>query len=164
MSLKLFDSGACAVEASTSFARARCGESLVERLQDLEGLINHLFASWLGAVPLIPSRRSHRLPNRQPVAVTPLDEASLEPNGVTQRVFAWDVSTGGLSFLHRDTLVCRTIAVTFQFEPGEFQSVLTRLKWCRFTRSGQYRSGGQFLRTIVSPHEAEVDFARLPTG
>jgi hypothetical protein len=161
MNLKLFEGGACAVETSVA---ARCGESLVERLQDLDGLIETLFASWLGSLPLVPSRRSHRLSNRQLLALTPLDDASLAPNGVTQRVAAWDVSAGGLSFLHRETIVCRTIAVTFQFAPEEFRSVLTRLKWCRFTRNGQYRSGGQFLRTMIPPRDAEIDFNLLPPG
>ena len=164
MRLTLFDTGACAVESPDALAAGRRGETLVERLQDLEKLIDALFASWLGALPLVPSRRSHRLPHRQSLAVTPLDDATLEPTGLTQRVTAWDVSTGGLSFLHQHTLLCRTIAVTFQFEPGEVQSVLTRLKWCRFTRSGHYRSGGQFLRTIAPPPDAERDFDLLPPG
>lgn len=164
MALKLFDGGTCAATSPTALAAAsRCEDSLVERWQDLEGLVETLFVSWLGSPPLM-SRRSHRVPHHQPLALTPLDDATLEPNGVTQRVAAWDLSSGGLSFLHQNTLVCRIIAITFGFPSGDFRSVLTRLKWCRFTRNGRYRSGGQFLRTIAPPRDAEVDFDLLPAG
>ena len=62
-----------------------------------------------------------------------------------------DISKGGISFAHEQPLTCRKIAVTLQLDDGGCESIVTELKWCRFTRDGVYHSGGQFQRMIELP-------------
>jgi len=138
--------------------------SLIQKIEELENLVNGLFASWLGGGALVPSRRSHRIVSQQVFAVTPVDDRSLQRLEESCRVQAWDISAEGISFTHRSTLPFRTVAATFSLGDGELHTILTRLKWCRFTRQRYYRSGGQFLRTVRPDWEASLDLTQLADG
>ena len=158
-SLELQDSNSVAGIASVPL-----GLKIQQRILTIQNLVDTVFLSWMGTRPLVPARRAHRIPSRQALALTLLDDRTLEPVGETTRVYAWDLSDRGLSFLHRTPLACRNVAITIALPGGGVQSVQTRLTWCRFTREGQYRSGGQFVRAIAAPDDARCDFDSLTEG
>ena len=140
------------------------GLEIQRQILTIQNLVDTVFLSWMGTRPLIPTRRAHRVPSRQELALTKLDDRSLEPVGETTRVYAWDLSSRGLSFVHQSPLACRNVTITIPLPEGGMQSVQTRLTWCRFTRNRHYRSGGQFVRAISTPADAQGDFDSLREG
>lgn len=134
------------------------------RLQSLASIVDGLMAEWIGSKALIAARKSHRVPTRQFFGITPLCDETFEPLAESCRVQAYDLGTDGLSFIHQNTLPFRMVAATFQLADGELESVVTRLKWCRFTREGHYRSGGQFVRTIHLGWEESLMVEDLTMG
>lgn len=149
----------------TSDTLTRISESAVfERFRDLQTVVDGLLASWVGdRLPLLP-RSSHRVIGKYDLAITPLDDETLEPTGDTRRVQAWDLSPDGLSFTHRYSLACRTVAVTIPLSNGDVESIATQLKWCRFSRDQLYRSGGQFLRMVNLGIESGFNVDQVPPG
>lgn len=137
---------------------------LIRRICDLDGVVEGLLAEWIGGRALLHGRRSHRVISRRFFSLTPVCEQTLQPAGATCRVQAYDLSPDGVSFTHRGTLPYRFVAATFQPAAGDPQTVLTRLKWCRFTRKQEYRSGGQFVRIIRPDWETEFTLDLLPAG
>ncbi len=67
-----------------------------------------------------------------------------------------DISLTGLSFTHEEPLAERKVAVSFLFDDGPLDSVVTLLRWCRFRRDGFYQTGGLFLRAIALGDEATL--------
>ena len=82
--------------------------------------------------------------------MVPLDDRTENPLGSPLAVVGHDISLAGISFVHDRPLAPRKVAVTFQFEDGTSESILTLLKWCRFRRDGLYQSGGQFVRRVAA--------------
>jgi hypothetical protein len=98
----------------------------------------------------LQSRRWHRAKFDRPLTVVPLDDRTENPLGSPLAVVGHDISLAGISFVHDQPLAPRKVAVTFQFEDGTSESILTVLKWCRFRRDGLYQSGGQFVRRVAA--------------
>jgi hypothetical protein len=113
-------------------------------------LVQSLVASWQPCESAVDRRRCHRLPFEHSIGVTPLvgDEA----DGELQLALGRDISLGGIAFTHSEPIPNRYVAVTFWHEDGDDESVVTQLTWCRFTRQGDYQSGGNFLRMIELPN------------
>jgi hypothetical protein len=121
------------------------------RIPEVEILADGPVASWHSSGASLQSRRWHRARFERPLTVTPLDDPTERPSGPPLVVTGHDISLAGLSFVHDQPLAARKVIVTFQFDDGSSESVLTLLKWCRFRRDGLYQSGGQFLRKAAAP-------------
>lgn len=152
----LVESPRAAHAAPTVASSALC------RLDEISRLVETLVAAWYES-PLVQQQRGeHRIPYNHPLALTPLDDKTEEFIGQTTIVAARNLSVEGVSFSHQQPLPFRKIALTFALPDGEVESMVTRLRWCRFTRDGLYQSGGTFLRTIQSPIGRDVDWMLLP--
>lgn len=119
------------------------------RFPEVEALADGLVASWHSSNASLQSRRWHRAQFDRPLTVTPLDDRTETPAGATLEASGHDISMAGLSFIHSQPLAARKVAVTFQFDDGTCESVVTLLRWCRFRRDGLYQSGGQFLHRVA---------------
>ena len=126
-------------------------------LQRVEQLVHELTASWVNANSML-SRRFHRVTFRQQIAIAELCDDGLIPTGQPRTAFTTDISHGGLSFEHDQPLACRMIAVTLPTSRELPESFVMRLKWCRFTRAGIYRSGGKFIRPQTFGWEQDLNF------
>ena len=84
------------------------------------------------------------------LTITPLDDAGHGRTGESFTVTGREISLVGVSFTHPRPLAARHVAVTFHLADGTTESIVTRLRWCRFRRDGMYLSGGQFLHSIAS--------------
>ncbi|MGE3315005.1 MAG: hypothetical protein AB7O26_07790 [Planctomycetaceae bacterium] len=136
--------------------------AVLRRLGEIDGMVDALMASWHSSRQVLHARRWHRFNYRKPIAITPLDDASEEPIGETMLAFGRDISRGGISFVHDKPLPCRRVAISFQLNDGTHASIVTELKWCRFTLEGHYQSGGQFLRMATLEIGEPSTWARLP--
>lgn len=116
-------------------------------------LWQELLASWQNTTPVTERRHGHR--RRAAIAVTlrPWDESAECAAGPTQEVRVKDVSPRGVAIVHAEPLPYRKVLLTFRAPDGTTASLVARLKWCRFKKSGEYESGGQFLRRIPTPPE-----------
>ena len=126
-------------------ARVRGAESLLE---DLAVLVQRQPASWQPVDCIWNRRLGHRTPFQGTLWLTPLDDVTDRPCAEPSLVKANDISLHGLRFTHDTPLPFRKVALTFGLVEGGEISFLTRLKWCRFTSTGCYESGGQFLKEI----------------
>ena len=135
--------------------------SALHRLQEIESLIEKLVASWHRSDHILQARRWHRAGFEKPLALTPLDEITEKPIGDPMPASGLNVSVHGISFLHFDPLPYRKIAITFPDDNDIPISVVTCLKWCRFTRESMYHSGGHFLRTIEILLPEQFEFLDL---
>jgi hypothetical protein len=120
------------------------------RIPEVEALADGVVASWHSSNTSLQSRRWHRAKFDRPLTVMPLDDRTEQPLGSPLAVVGHDISLAGISFVHDRPLAPRKVAVTFQFEDGTSDSILTLLKWCRFRRDGLYQSGGQFIRRLAA--------------
>lgn len=91
-----------------------------------------------------------RLPFDEPIVLTPWDSrtgAALAPASLAS---GREISSRGLSFSHERSIPHRSVAVSFRTdrldESGTLaiETIVVRLIWCRFTRKGEYLSGGRF--------------------
>ncbi len=135
--------------------------SALHRLQEIDCLIEKLVASWHRTDRILLTRRWHRAGFEKPLALTPLDEITEKPIGDPLPASGRNVSVHGISFSHLDPLPFRKIAITFPDENDIQISVVTYLKWCRFTRESVYHSGGHFLRTIELLLPQQFEFLDL---
>ena len=135
--------------------------SALHRLQEIERLIEKLVASWHRTDHVLQTRRWHRAGFEKPLALTPLDEITEKPIGDPLPASGRNVSVHGIAFSHFDPLPYRKIAITFPEENDIQISVITCLKWCRFTRKNMYHSGGHFLRTIEILLPEQFEFLDL---
>ena len=156
--------GFCAAAGQRHAPQMPADGQLIRRISDLERLVDGLMVEWVGNRAPLYGRRSHRVPTRQFFDVTPLCDCGVESVGDSYRVQAFDLSTDGLSFVHSEMLPFRFVAATFELADSTLQTVVTRLKWCRFTRKKQYRSGGQFLRVLEPDWEGPTPANGLSTG
>lgn len=115
-------------------------------LQEVDGLLETIGATWHRRSPIGFGRRWHRLPFAGQMLVTPLNGDIVD--GASFPVTGNDISVGGISMVHDRPLTHRHVAITFTLADGSQESILTELKWCRFRRDGIYCSGGAFLRVI----------------
>ena len=136
--------------------------SILPRTREIDSLVHSVMATWNASGPLLQKRRWHRILFEKPIVLTPLDEHSGEWDGQPMVAKGHDISLGGISFSHASPLPFRLVAVTLVRADGRPESVVTRLTWCRFTREGIYRSGGQFLRKIDGEAALENDWEALP--
>lgn len=125
--------------------------TVLRRMPEVESLVDGLVASWHSSSASLQCRRWHRTRFQKPLTITPIDDVTERPAGPAIAVTGHDISLAGLSFIHDQPLAARKVAVTFHFDDGGWESVLTLLKWCRFRRDGLYQSGGQFLHALVQP-------------
>jgi hypothetical protein len=148
---------------STNFPGREASElSILPRTREIDSLVRSVMATWNGPGALLQKRRWHRILFRKPIVLTPLDEHSGESDGEPMVAHGHDISLGGISFTHASPLPFRLMAVTLVRADGQPESVVTRLTWCRFTRDGFYRSGGQFLRKIEIRFEQGAEWDALP--
>jgi hypothetical protein len=122
----------------------------LRRLPEVEHLVDGFVASWHSGVASIQARRWHRIPFARRLTITPLDDSAHGPSGESFTVTGREISLVGVSFTHTRPLAARHVAVTFHLADGTTESVVTRLRWCRFRRDGVYLSGGQFLHSIAT--------------
>jgi len=121
-------------------------------------------ACWVKSGPVVQGRSSLRIPFAELLIVTPWDEASRGPAGRSILADGRDLSEEGIAFRHRHQLPCRFAVVSYrgqtdvECEAQFVESVLVRLLWCRFVRSGVYLSGGRFERQL----DAEFGEAFMP--
>ena len=134
--------------------------AVLRRIPEVVALADGVVASWHSSNASLQSRRWHRTRFEKPLTVTPIDDRTECAAGQPFAVTGHDISPAGLSFTHDRPLASRKVAVTFSFEDGSRESVLTLLKWCRFRRDGVYQSGGEFLRPIEL---ADAGVCPLPT-
>jgi hypothetical protein len=149
-----------AVPSSVIVSRDLCTQAVgpltvLRRMPELEALVDGLVASWHSSSASLQCRRWHRTRFQKPLTITPIDDGTELPAGPPLAVTGHDISLAGLSFIHDRPLAPRKVAVTFQFDDGTCDSVLTLLKWCRFRRDGLYQSGGQFLRVVALPERVD---------
>jgi hypothetical protein len=111
---------------------------------------------------LTPESSQHAIPQRrdlqrhaypQLVRLTPVDPATLVPQGETVVVVGKHLSERGLGFYHREPLPHRHVVVVVERdatsrEGGDALAFLMDVSWCRFTRHGWYESGGRFLQAV----------------
>lgn len=135
--------------------------SVLRRLGTISDLMGSLVATWHSSRQVLHARRWHRFRYERPVVITPLDDATGQPVGEPLLAAGRDISKGGISFTHCQPLSCRKVGVTIQLDDGECESIVTELKWCRFTRDGIYQSGGQFQRKIDLPCAVEQNWEAL---
>ncbi|MBA3315871.1 MAG: hypothetical protein M3552_05635 [Planctomycetota bacterium] len=118
--------------------------------------LSQVRACWVKSGPVVQGRAALRMPFAEPVVVTPWNTASGSPGGRSQLSSGRDISEDGIAFLHREALPCQFAAVSFRglaaFDDDDselvVETVLVRLLWCRFVRSGHYLSGGRFEKTL----------------
>jgi hypothetical protein len=134
-------------------------------LKDVEGLVHQLLASWQQTTPLQQRRRWHRATYVKRILLTPLHDTTDEPIGETRRVTGRDLSLHGISFVHVQPLPYSKVALGLEMPDGISSPVVTRLKWCRFTKLGVYQSGGQFVRQLDPSLSGEdVSWDDVPPG
>jgi hypothetical protein len=120
--------------------------SPLHRIQELECLLESVVASWNAGVPTFEKRHGQRVLYTKPMLLTPLLDDTETPAGNSVVVVGHDLSLGGISFVHRQPLPCRKVALRFIQQERVSEAVLVRLIWCRFTRRADYLSGGRLLR------------------
>lgn len=137
--------------------------AVTRSLDRIERLLDELTASWVNGQSLL-SRRFHRVTFRQEIAIAALEEDGRTPGELPRRAVTTDISHGGLSIEHTRPLACRFLAVTICPHGGIAESFVLRLKWCRFTCQGIYRSGGTILRPHEFGWESNLRISQLPVG
>jgi hypothetical protein len=120
----------------------------LRRIPEIEYLVDGFVASWHSGAASIQARRWHRIPFERRLTITPLFDAMDGAAGEPFHVIGREISLVGVSFTHRQPLAARRVAVTFDLADGTAESVVTRLRWCRFRRDCSYLSGGQFLYAL----------------
>ncbi len=132
----------------------------IRRLREIDGLVQSLVASWQSGGPLVERRCWHRVPFERLLGITPL-EGDL-PADQMRVAKGRDISLSGIAFTHTEPIPHRAVAITLWDDAGQTESIVTQLSWCRFTRSGEYQSGGKFLRIIDLPEPCpdDVDLLR----
>lgn len=123
---------------------SQSASGLRETTGRLSQALGEWLASWRGRTGC-DRRACVRVAANEPMDLVPLSDESAEPMGMPERVICCDISDHGLRIRHRGPLVFRTVGLSF---PGNELQFVTRLKWCRFTRDGQYESGGMFVKVI----------------
>ena len=116
-------------------------------LQDLDCVVRELGASWQNGLFAWQRRRGHRTPFAAEMILVPMDNLEDGENGRCL-VTGKEISSHGISFSHARPISSRLVAITCKLPDGGCATILTRLKWCRFTKAGVYESGGEFLRII----------------
>lgn len=118
--------------------------------------------SWNASSRIVERRSSHRIAYHRPMLVTPLDDRAAQPAGAAMMVTARDISLSGVSFTHGDPLTCRAVVCTFEpHEDDACESVVVRLTWCRFTRQGNYQSGGKFVKLVELALDHPIEWPRV---
>jgi hypothetical protein len=161
MSTRLPTLPAPLVESETDAATANTvAFSALSRLDEISRLIGSIAAEWGDSV-MVHRRQDHRATFTNPLVLTPFDAGLAAPSGEPKLVVGRNVSLQGISFSHELPLPFRDVVLTFALPDGGVESMLTRLKWCRFTRDGQYHSGGRLLHTVASPVGRDIDWNLL---
>lgn len=132
------------------------------RLAGIGRAVDAVLASWHCAETVFQNRRYHRMPYRQPLLLAAIDPQSGETVDGPWVARGRDLSQGGLSYFHRNPQPFRQLAVQFVEQLEAPAALLMRVGWCRFTREGQYQSGGQFLRAVPAFAGPELHWQDLP--
>ena len=122
------------------------------------------YATWLSHSQLTHPRNAVRIPYRRQIAVIPLDD-----NGrplIDQAVLARgrDLSAKGISIVHRLPQFHRSFWIGFVEESTEQTVWRVEMKWCRFTRQGDYVSGGKLLHAVPTDAHLLSDWKSFPDG
>jgi len=112
----------------------------------LKALVDELQASWQPGHCLCDRRRGHRTRLPRTLELVPLDDVTERPCGEPCSVLGGTFSDSGLSFTHAAPLPYRKVRIELRDDAGQRRQFIVRLKWCRFTQSGHYESGGQIVR------------------
>jgi hypothetical protein len=116
--------------------------------------------SWYRSGGLLNERKSHRVAFPETLRVTGLEKNtdSGEFVAVSDSIIARgrDISVGGISFRHEETLPHRFVAVSFHM-PFGMQTLVAQLLWCRFTWEEHYISGGNLIVDTQFNFELNID-------
>lgn len=116
-------------------------------------------ASWYSSDSLIVSRRSHRMSFPDRMCLTGLD-ADLAACAVPLLVRGRDLSIDGISFSHLRPVPYRHVQMLLPLASG-LESIIVRLTWCRYSRQGEYVSGGYFVRRADASESPADDWDTL---
>jgi hypothetical protein len=130
----------------------------VRRMREIQSQ-GGVIVSWHTSTASVDLRRCHRVRFEDPMLITPLADDLDIPSDDSFPVTARDISLTGVSFIHEKALASRRVGVSFYLGNGEWESVVTALRWCRFRRDGIYQSGGQFLCPISLEIESRSERA-----
>jgi hypothetical protein len=106
--------------------------------------------------PPVMSERRQRDRAALPLVLrlTPLDELGQPIEAETMLVTGKDITTRGVGFFHERPVAFRRAHLSFDHPTaGRFHAEVD-LRWCRFTQSGWYESGGRLLRLVPEERAA----------
>lgn len=141
---EIAESVGCTLSAGIHSVR----NSPVLGLLEVESLVRDLGASWQSGSYVWQRRSGHRQLYGGVITLTPWDTQGNQACGASSEVHGKEMSPRGISFTHAEQIPYRHVALQCELAPGMTAVVLTRLKWCRFTKAGVYESGGEFLRVL----------------
>lgn len=121
--------------------------------------------SWQKPSQLVNRRKTHRHQYRHPLVITPVDEFLHGHFDKSFLVQGSNLSRAGIAFQHLQPIVHQNVAVTFFHSLDEVLTAKANLKWCRFSRSGLYQSGGELITPIDhSILTGQIDWSSFPHG
>lgn len=129
-------------------------QRILQALQLLDGLAGPLSdhpisdAKLRGESDFELPRCEHRLSLGVTVAMQPMDANPWTVTGELRRAEAVNMSVSGICLAHKSPIAFRHVAVIFGWRDGLADALITRLIWCRFTRGGEYYSGGRFVDAL----------------
>jgi hypothetical protein len=100
---------------------------------------------WQPSEQAAERRKTHRLPLDQQLCLVGLDD-HFRVVGEPCLVSGRDIGVEGLSFRHQQPLPYRFVGLAYRTAQGTVTTLL-KLSWCRFSKPGEYSSGGKFVRT-----------------
>lgn len=102
--------------------------------------------------PWIERRSSRRYAYPHLIVVTPLD-GHLQPASSSLVSCGKEISLSGIGFYMPQPFPFSKAVITFPCDSlfHSSISILTELRWCRFTRLGWYENGGRFVRLFELP-------------
>ena len=113
-------------------------------LRALEAVLAPNLATWHSSDYAIERRDAQRLPLGQDICFIGLND-QFQVTTAPLLMEGRDVSGQGLSFMHSQPITTRFAAVSFRVATG-IETAIVKLSWCRFSRPGQYLSGGKFVK------------------
>ena len=105
---------------------------------DVEAVVRDLLTRWDQSVEGLDRRRTTRVSFQRHLLLVPLDGITEQPLEERRIATGRNISLLGVSFTHREPLPYNKVAIAFELPDGLSSLIVTRLNWCRFTRSGLY--------------------------
>ena len=125
---------------------------------DVESVVRDLLTRWDRSVEGLDRRRTSRVSFQRHLLLVPLDGITEQPLEERRVATGRNISLLGVSFTHREPLPNNKVAIAFELPDGLSSFIVARLNWCRFTRSGLYEGGGNFLHRTSIALTAQTDW------